>query len=186
MKTIKKLKENKILSNRFLAVFNDEIELPDRTKSTYLRLGRKDGVIILPLTNESEIITQEEYRYPVEKFVRHLPMGAIDDIDNSHKEAAERELLEELGYKANNLILVDIYHNNASLSPSLTYAYIATGCRVADKPKPENSEVFRNKTLTPLSKAENLLCEIRCTASKALIRHLICDQNLLLPTNHPK
>jgi 8-oxo-dGTP pyrophosphatase MutT (NUDIX family) len=185
MKTITKLKENIILSNKFLTIYNDDVELPDKTKSTYIRLGRQDGVIILPLTNNLEIITQEEFRYPIGKFVRHLPMGAIDDSEKSHKAAAERELLEELGYKSGNLILVDTYHSNASINPSLTYAYIATDCVVDDDAKPENTEIFRKKKLTPISKVDQLLCETRCTASKALIRHFISDQNLLLPTNRP-
>ena len=67
-------------------------------------------VIIVPMTNDDEVVFVEQYRPPVDKRVIEFPAGLVNDLPNIKQEsvvaAAKRELLEETGYQANKLIKV--------------------------------------------------------------------------------
>lgn len=62
------------------------------------------GVIALvPVTDAGELVLVEQYRIPVKSRVLELPAGLAGDTGNteeSFKTAAQRELIEETGYRA--------------------------------------------------------------------------------------
>jgi ADP-ribose pyrophosphatase len=65
-------------------------------------------VAIAAATEEGEVLLVEQFRPPVGKRVLELPAGLAGDISGSEKEelaeAARRELLEETGYDAEQMI----------------------------------------------------------------------------------
>lgn len=64
-------------------------------------------VIIVSQTDENNILFVEQYRMPLKSKTIEFPAGLIDDAQTDVEEtcfqAAERELLEETGYKAGRL-----------------------------------------------------------------------------------
>ncbi|MBS0584638.1 MAG: NUDIX hydrolase, partial [Proteobacteria bacterium] len=62
------------------------------------------AVIIVALTDADRILFVEQWREAVQARTIEMPAGLIGDIAGSHDEsailAAERELLEETGYRA--------------------------------------------------------------------------------------
>jgi len=65
----------------------------------------KGVVVIAAITENQEIILIEQYRHSLGKNVIELPAGLVGDenTDESFEEAAKRELLEETGYRANEV-----------------------------------------------------------------------------------
>lgn len=65
-------------------------------------------VIIVPITNQGEVILVEQFRPPLQARVIEWPAGLAGDISGSENEpltaAAHRELTEETGYKAGQMI----------------------------------------------------------------------------------
>lgn len=64
-------------------------------------------VVLLPVTREKEVILVEQHRIPVGKMVIELPAGLVGDLhdkDEPLELAAERELVEETGYKPGKLV----------------------------------------------------------------------------------
>lgn len=70
----------------------------------------KGIVIILAVTDDNRVILVEQYRMPVHKRVIEFPAGLICDDPKFKKEslatAARRELLEETGYQAKDIVKV--------------------------------------------------------------------------------
>ena len=64
--------------------------------------GHKETAVVLAVTENNEVLLEKHYRVPVRKYVIELPAGLVDD--ESPEECARRELLEETGYEANELI----------------------------------------------------------------------------------
>lgn len=87
-----------LATGRFLRLYNDNgWEYVERVNSSGI-------VVIIPITNDGNIVLVEQPRVPVGSNVIELPAGLAGDTAEFKGEAlqvaAERELLEETGYEA--------------------------------------------------------------------------------------
>jgi len=80
-------------------------------------------VQVIPITPDDQIVMVRQYRHGCGRIFLELPGGLIDEDDLSPDQTAKRELLEETGYRAENLILLTrIYPQPAVLNnKGLTY-----------------------------------------------------------------
>ena len=71
------------------------------------RIGANGAAIIVAVTDGQKLLLVEQYRIPVHARTIELPAGIIGDepggCDESHAEAAKRELLEETGHSAERI-----------------------------------------------------------------------------------
>ncbi len=93
------------------------------------RLNCSGVVGIMALTHDS-IVLVEEYREPVEKSVIGIPAGLVGDIqgeeDEAFETAAKRELLEETGYDAGNMIHIGDFPLSPGFSTEIMSIFKAT------------------------------------------------------------
>lgn len=73
--------------------------------SPYYAINMSDYVTILALTNNNEILFVKQYRPVLEKYTLELPSGHVEP-SQTPEQAAQAELLEETGYKAEKLELL--------------------------------------------------------------------------------
>lgn len=64
-----------------------------------------DGVMILPITEENEVVILKQYRPAIGDYLYELPAGMVDPGENI-EEAAKRELFEETGLKAKSFEMI--------------------------------------------------------------------------------
>ena len=87
------------------------------------RINCSGVVIIIAVTNDNKLLLVEQYRIPVENRVIELPAGLAGDIKNKQheklEEAAERELIEETGYKAKKMSIITTGPPSAGLSSEM-------------------------------------------------------------------
>lgn len=86
----------------------DHVRLVRRCGWDYVeRKGISGIVVIVAVTTQGELILVEQYRPPVDGRVIELPAGLAGDVlgdeDESLETAARRELLEETGYRAEEM-----------------------------------------------------------------------------------
>jgi len=78
------------------------------------------AVIIIALTDANCILFVEQWREPIQARTIEMPAGLIGDIAGSHDEsailAAERELLEETGYRAAHIDYLSEGPSSAGMS----------------------------------------------------------------------
>lgn len=108
----------------------------------YLRLVSEQGwdyaerthaggaVVVIAVTDQDRLILTEQYRIPVAARVIELPAGIVGDEPGREKEslvsAARRELLEETGFEAGELIEATSGPPSAGLSSELVTFFLAT------------------------------------------------------------
>lgn len=95
------LKRETLFTGRFLALVREgHWEYVDRVNAT-------GAAIIVAVTDENKLLLVEQYRIPCHCRTIELPAGIIGDQpgagEESHAEAARRELLEETGYAAGHI-----------------------------------------------------------------------------------
>ena len=74
------------------------------------RTVARGAVVIVAVTAEGKLLLTEQYRIPVNSRVLELPAGLVGDVAGASEEdwgvAAQRELLEETGYRARRMVAV--------------------------------------------------------------------------------
>ena len=110
-------------------------------RGRYLSLLERDGwefasrsnasgvVVIVAVTEDSEIVLVEQYRKPVQALVLELPAGLVGDHENpdeSPLEAAHRELIEETGYAAGKAEILMACPSSAGMSDEIITFVLAT------------------------------------------------------------
>ncbi|MFP4473185.1 MAG: NUDIX hydrolase [Candidatus Omnitrophota bacterium] len=88
-------------------------------------------VVIVPVTDDGKVLLVRQYRAPVNGDVLEFPAGLVNDEAacglESEKQAAERELLEETGYRAQEIVPVFSGPGGAGVSADILTFFIARG-----------------------------------------------------------
>ena len=100
--TEKKVSSEKIFTGRLINLFLDKVELPNGNFSTREWVDHPGAVCIVPILPSGEIGLIKQYRYgPRQEFIE-IPAGKLDK-EELPENCANRELTEEIGYKAKKL-----------------------------------------------------------------------------------
>jgi len=104
-----------VARSRLFTVESLELEFSNGVQRTYERLapGGHGAVMMVPITEDGDVLLIREYGVGVEDYTLTLPKGAVD-LGETIEQAANRELKEEVGMGANRLH----YLKKLSLSPS--------------------------------------------------------------------
>ncbi|MDW0287940.1 MAG: NUDIX hydrolase [Nitrososphaeraceae archaeon] len=97
----------KIYSNKYIELYEDVLDIKNK-KKIYTRARRKDYSTIVPFVSDNEILVIKSYRHLVNSYQIEAPSGYIDPGEIP-LQAAMRELKEETGYRANNIIDLGSY-----------------------------------------------------------------------------
>jgi ADP-ribose pyrophosphatase len=97
-------------------------------------------VQIVPITPENRVVMVNQYRHGCGRVFLELPGGLIDGDDLNPQETAARELLEETGYRAKDLVLLARTYPQPALLNHSGFTYVAEGVEKATAPTLDAAE----------------------------------------------
>ncbi|MEB3310582.1 MAG: NUDIX hydrolase [Snowella sp.] len=104
----------------------DRVQLPSGVIiDDYFVNLRPEIVLILPITQNQEVVFVRQYRHGVEEILMELPAGTFDPHQEKSIDAAYRELKEETGYQASTLIPLAQIYDNPVKDKTLIHIFIA-------------------------------------------------------------
>lgn len=104
-------------------------DLSDLDRQPFYRIESSDGVLVLAMTKNEEIILVRQFRQALRRNTIEFPAGSIEDGE-SPEEAAARELLEETRYRAGTLRLLGSGHIMMNRFSAREILFMAQDCEV--------------------------------------------------------
>ena len=140
---IQKWKKNSskyLLENKIFKMRQDDVTSP-KLKSNHevWVMEVPTWVNIIPITKNGEVVLVNQYRFGMEKFSLEIP-GGMADGDEDPKLAAIRELNEETGYVAKEVIEIGRVESNPAIMSNHTCTYLALDCEPLNNQKLDGTE----------------------------------------------
>lgn len=127
--------------------------MPDGKESDFYLKREGSATAILALTKDQRVVLVRQFRPGPGEVLNELPGGYVDR-DETPEQAAERELLEETGYRGIAELVATAY--DCAYSTMNRHCVVVTGCeKVAEKRLDKNE--FAEVVLVPLPEFRELL-----------------------------
>ncbi len=129
----------------------DEVSLPDGTEIEYGILESSGFAAVVPVTADGRVVLVRQWRQPVGGFTLELPGGGVERGEDP-QETVRRELLEETGYRAEDLSPLVSVHTSPGRSTEVCRLFRCRAVRAFPGPRPEPTE-FVSAVELPLEEA---------------------------------
>jgi len=134
----------RIYEGSIINVRKDRVQMPNGVVATREVVEHSHAVCIVPMDEDGNVLLVRQYRKPAEDALLEVPAGGVEDGEVS-EEAVLRELQEEIGYTADNLVHLSSFWVAPGWATEYMHAYLATGLRESrlEGDEDENIEVVR-------------------------------------------
>ena len=143
-----------VFEGRVVGVRVDTASLPDGRTARREVVEHQPSVVVVPIDSNGDMVMVRQFRYPVGETLLEAPAGNMEDGELP-EECAQRELQEEIGYRAESLERLGSFWMSPGYCTELMHAFVARGLSPStlDPDDDENIEVVRK----PLSEARALI-----------------------------
>jgi len=124
--TERRIDSTAVFDGALLKVRRDRVQRPDGREALREYILHPGAAIILPVLDDGRVVLVRQFRYPVGRETLEFPAGKID-AGESTRTTAERELLEETGYRATSLEFAFTVHPCVGYADERIDYYLATG-----------------------------------------------------------
>jgi len=154
-------------SYRVFSLRTDRARSPrTRQEHDFFILESSSWVNVIPLTPQKEVVMVRQYRHGTRDVTLEIPGGLVESEDTP-EEAAGRELHEETGYRASDIILLGSVHPNPAIQNNRCYTFLARDVFPAgDQEQDEKEDI--EVLLHPLTEVPRLIREGQITHALVL------------------
>lgn len=140
------------------------------------------AVSVVPIDIDADgapvAILIRQYRASFDRYLWEVPAGLRDQPGEDPAETGRRELAEEIGYEADNIELLTVFHPSAGMTDATHHVFLATGLRHVGStllgPEEEHLDVVR----IPLGEALGMVWRGEIAAASAVIGLLMAAEKL--------
>ena len=115
-----------VYRGKLLHVKCDRVRLPDGSEATREYVVHPGAAMIIPILPDGKLLMERQYRYPLRRVMLEFPAGKLDPGEEMLK-TAQRELLEETGYRAEHWEWLAEVHPIISYTTERIEIFLATG-----------------------------------------------------------
>lgn len=138
----KKEGEASILANRWgkKLIIQQFVNPKTGKGEDYVQFAQKDWAVVLPITKDKKVIVVTEYKQGRDCVADELPAGTADYDDEPPEQVMARELKEETGYEAGQMISLGYGWMSTRNSPTKFYCFVAFDCEKVGPAKLDENE----------------------------------------------
>ncbi len=159
-------------------VTTDQVQEPGGVRARRDIIHHSGSVVVLAVDESGpapRVLLERQYRHAAKDYLWELPAGRIDPGEKPLP-AAQRELLEETGYTADNWKRILHFYASPGFVAETMSVYMATGLRVG-MAQPEDDEVI-HKSMVSLPAAVRMVLNGTIRDAKTISSVLWLDHQL--------
>ncbi len=126
-----------IAENPWFRVLKSNVRMPDGRRTTYHSLDFVRSAVGIVARRSDEILLIRQYRFIIDQFVWAIPSGGVERGEDPAV-AAERELVEETGYRAERITRIHSYFPSYGCGNQEFHLYLAEGITSGSEPFDRN------------------------------------------------
>lgn len=156
----KRIYDGKILNLRV-----DKVLLPNGKESVREVVEHGGAVAVVPVTEDGMVYMVRQFRYPFDETILEIPAGKMDPGEQVW-DAANRELEEEIGQKAGEMIYMGQLRPSVAYLTEIIHLYLARGLVKTQQHLDEDE--FLNVELFSLDTLCEMVMENKLTDAKTI------------------
>ena len=172
----KTIKTKTVHKGTYLTLNSDEVLLPNGNTSIREWIKHPGAVCCVPILPDGKIGLIKQYRYAVKEQMIEIPAGKLDQ-NEIPKECAQRELEEEIGYKASKLTFLANIHPAIGFTDEKMWLYLAED--LTKTKQSLDADEFLSLFPTKLEEAVEMVWEGEITDVKTIIGILWAQRIIL-------
>ncbi|HFQ4953434.1 TPA: NUDIX hydrolase [Vibrio vulnificus] len=130
-----------------IALIEEEVLLPTGHTITHTTIQHPGASVILPVTEEGNIMLINQFRPSLKKWLLELPAGTKEQGEDP-QHCAERELEEETGYSAEEFISLGQVTPLAGFCDEIQYLFVAKKLTQTNRYQCDEDEVIQVVSLS--------------------------------------
>ena len=115
-----------VFTGNLLHVRRDTVRLPDGQLATREYIVHPGAVLVVPVLPDGRLVIERQFRYPLGRVFVEFPAGKLEPGEPALA-TAQRELIEEAGYAAEDWTRLGVIHPLLSYSTEAIEIWVATG-----------------------------------------------------------
>ncbi|EGA71254.1 ADP-ribose pyrophosphatase [Vibrio sinaloensis DSM 21326] len=149
-----------------ISLIEEPHTLPNGKTIQHTTISHPGATVILPITDDGNIIIINQYRPSLKKWLLELPAGTIENAEHI-EECAKRELEEETGFSAHELFSLGQVTPLAGFCDEIQYLYVAKGLEKTCRFECDEDEVIEVLALS-LQELEQKIINGEITDAKTI------------------
>lgn len=135
-----------VYKGKFLKIYSEDMVLPNKNRMKVEYVKHPGAVCVVPFLSEDKIILIRQFRPVIRRYIWELAAGTLNK-NETIKESAQRELIEEIGYKAKALKEIGWVYTTPGFTTEKIHIFVAKGLTKV-KTEHEKDEVIMSRVFT--------------------------------------
>ena len=166
-----------LLDAGFLSVSRVHVRSTDGEEFDRHVVHHPGAVVVVPVIDDEAILVRQ-WRVAAGRELLEVPAGKRDVDGEAPEATANRELEEEVGYRAGRLHLLCEFYNSPGFCDEYTHLFLATDLEARERAAVSAEEAAMTIERVPLAEVDTLIATGELVDAKSIIGLLLARQFL--------